>query len=251
MIKLSVIVLFFTVLQACVTTQDNKPRNDKKAARFNAQLGINYMNKQHNLDQARIKLEKALEQDESNALAHAGYAQLQSIVGDKKKAKIHYQRAIALAPLNANHKNAYAVFLCSEGEVEESITVFDEAIENRYYKTPEYALDNAGVCLLDSEKTAKAEDYLARAIKINPRYAPSLLNLADLNLRNNQFDIAKAYYLRYEKLGRSSPRSLWVGYRVMSALGDKGSASTLSNTLLRKFPNSKQAGELLMIPGDE
>ena len=232
------------LLQACASVDvDQESRG--KAAQYNAQLGINYMNKQGDLELARIKLEKALEQDSKNALANAGYARLQSIVGDKKRADTHYRRAIDLEPLNGDHRNAYGVFLCEEGRTPEAVSEFDAAIDNRYYKTPEYALDNAGVCLLDAGDTANAEEYLVKAVKSNPQYSPALLNLADLNLRTDKLELANAYFKRYETKGKVTSRSLWLGYRISRASGELDKAQSLSDTLLRKYPNSKQAGELL------
>ncbi len=234
------------VIQACSTTTVGRSgESPEKAAQYNAQLGINYMTKQGNLEQARIKLERALEQNNDNPLANLGYAQLQAIVGDKKKADKHFNRAIQLEPLNANSRNAYAVFLCQEGKTNLALKQFDTAVKNRYYKTPEVALNNAGVCLIDAGDFADAEEYLVNAVKSNPRYAASLLNLADLNLRKGEIPLADAYYSRYAKLGNETPASLWVGYRVKRGQGMKEEASLLSDKLLRNYPNSKQAGELL------
>ncbi len=238
------LLLSALLLQACASTLASRESREK-AAQYNAQLGINYMNKQGDLEQARIKLEKALDQDGNNALANVGYAQLQALVGDKTLANTHYRRAIELEPLNASHRNAYGVFLCGEDKVAEAIREFDSAVENRYYKTPEFALDNAGVCLLDAGRTAQAETYLVEAVKTNARYAPALLNLADLHFQLKRMDLAAAYFQRYEKLGKETPRSLWTGYRIMRANGDKNKATQLSDSLLRNYPNSKQAGELL------
>ena len=245
------VILVVLLLQACVTTSDKGKASDEKAAQYNAQLGINYMNRQGDLEQARIKLEKALEQDRNNALANAGYAQLQTRIGDNEKADLHYRRAITLEPLNGDHHNAYGVFLCEQGDIEKAISEFDLAAENRYYKTPEFALDNAGICLLDDKQSALAEEYLARAVKANPKYTPALLNLADLNLRDKRIELASAYFRRYEKVGKETPRSLWVGYQIYRAEGEYVRAKELSDSLLRNYPNSRQAGELLTTSVDD
>ncbi len=244
-IQFLTIVISVLLLQACVTSSNTGKASAEKAAQYNAQLGINYMNKHGDLEQARIKLEKALEQDRSNALANAGYAQLQSTIGNKELAATHYKRAIENEPLNADHHNAYGVFLCEEGKIKQAIVEFDKAVENRYYKTPEYALDNAGICLLDDSQIKDAEEYLVKAVKANSAYTPALLNLADLNLRAKRNELASAYYKRFEKTGKATPRSLWVGYQVNRNQGNHDKARQISESLLRNFPNSRQAGELL------
>ncbi len=246
-----VILLSVWMLHACTSSSTFKHKDNIKASRYNAQLGINYLNKNKDLEYARLKLEKALKQDESNALAHAGYAQLQSLVGNNEQAEIHYQNAIELEPLNANHQNAYGVFLCENGQIDKSVAVFDDAVSNRYYKTPEYALDNAGVCLLGTGDTKQAEHYFAKAIKHNPKYAPALLNSADLNLQANRLELANAYYMRYNKRAKESARSLWLGYRIMQAMGKHDTAKALSDKMLRQYPESKQTGELLLKTANE
>jgi len=224
-----------------------KFRDDKKASQINAKLGINYMNQRGDLSNARVKLEKALKQDDSNPLAHAGYAQLQERVGNKEVAMQHYERAIELEPLNANHMNAYGVFLCTEGKIEKSLTIFDKSIANSYYKTPEHALNNAGLCLLSAKQLKRAEGYLINALKKNPKYGPALLNLSDLNLRLNKLTVAKAFYTRFQQHSHDSARSLWIGYRIMTKFGKKQEAKRISDDLLRKYPASIEAGKLLAV----
>ena len=231
-------------LQGCATSAKER-ESRKKAAQYNAQLGLNYMNRQGDLEQTRIKLERALKQDSSNPLAHAGYAQLQDRVGNPDRAEEHYRKAIELEPLNAANNNAFGVFLCGQERVDEALSQFDEAVANRYYKTPEHALDNAGVCLLEAGRADEAEGYLARAVKANARYSPTLLNLAELNLEVARPELAQAYLSRFEKVARTNPRSLLLGFLIHRAEGDVQGAREYSNTLLRRFPESEEAGELL------
>ena len=76
-------VLFVTVLvQACAGNDNRGPRNSEDAAQYNAQLGAQYLQR-GDLDQAREKLTKALEQDDDNALAHVTYAKLQYVLSRK------------------------------------------------------------------------------------------------------------------------------------------------------------------------
>ena len=91
--------------------------DDAAAAQYNAQLGANYLQRGE-LNQARAKLESALGQDDGNALAHATYAQLQQRIGDGDKARVHFERAIAIEPDEAEHRNAFGAFLCGAGDVE-------------------------------------------------------------------------------------------------------------------------------------
>ena len=73
-----------------------------EASQFNAELGARYLQRGE-LDQARLKLEKALEQDNNNSLAHISYARLQQEIDEPELAKSHFKRALELNPDDAEH----------------------------------------------------------------------------------------------------------------------------------------------------
>ncbi len=77
-------------------------KDAEKAAQLNAQIGAELLQK-GNLVAARDKLERALKQDNKNALAHLTYAQLQHVVDEPKKAKEHFGKAIKIEPDVADH----------------------------------------------------------------------------------------------------------------------------------------------------
>jgi len=236
-------------LSGCATSAiSNDPgASPENAAQFNAELGASYLQRGE-LDQARQKLEKALEQDRSNALAHVSFARLQQEINQFDLAQTHYKRALALQPDEASHSNSYGVFLCETGDVDEAVTQFTNAASNPFYQTPEFALDNAGLCLLDAERLGQAETFLRDALRRNPRFPNALLHMADLTYRQQRLDIASAYLGRYERYASSSAASLLLGMNIKRATGDQSAAQGYANRLLNDFPKSREAGEYLMQP---
>ena len=218
--------------------------DDAAAAQYNAELGANYL-RRGELSQARAKLESALGQDEGNALAHATYALLQQRIGDEERARFHFERAIALEPDEAEHHNAYGAFLCAEGDVEAAQREFAIAASDPYYDTPEFALDNAGLCMLDTGDLGRAEVYLRAALRRNPRFPAAWLHMADYFLRTERLTLASAYFQRYETLGRPTPASLLLGHRIARDSGDVAAAERYASSLLGDFPASREAGEYL------
>lgn len=232
-----------TALAGCGGPQPLR-RDDVEAARYNAQLGANYL-RRGQLNQAREKLESALSQDDSNALAHATYAQLQQTIGDAELARLHFERAIALQPEEAEHHNAYGAFLCSDGDPETAQREFAIAASDPYYETPEFALDNAGLCMLDVGDLERAETYLRAALRRNPRFPVAWLHMADYFLRSERLTLADAYLQRYEALGPRTPESLLLGHRIARDAGDLAAAERYASALLGDFPASREAGEYL------
>ncbi len=214
------------------------------AAQFNAQLGATYLSR-GDLNQAREKLTSALAQDDTNALAHVSFARLQQAIGDVERARFHFERAIELQPDEAEHHNAYGAFLCASGDPEAAQREFAIAASDPFYETPEFALDNAGLCMLDIGDLERAETYLRAALRRNPRFASAWLHMADFFLRSERVTLAEAYLQRYEALAPRTPESLLLGHRIARDAGDLAAAETYASILLGDFPASREAGEYL------
>lgn len=240
-----VVLAGLVLLQACVSTGPSK--NNKDAAQYNAQLGADYLLK-NELRTARDLLEKALEQDKRNALAHVTYGQLQYRIEDYDKAAVHFKRAIELEPDEANHRNNYGVFLCQTEQYEAAEKQFQLASENKFYKTPEFALDNAGVCMLEADNLEKADEYLRAALRINPTFANSYLHMAELLHRRDRLTVADAYYQSFKSRGNQTPESLLLGVELYRDRGNPQLAEQYASQLLDQYPTSREAGEYLARP---
>ncbi|MGQ7844849.1 type IV pilus biogenesis/stability protein PilW [Granulosicoccus sp. 3-233] len=238
-------VLF--LLQACAGSGEISPEKRQDAAQYNAQLGAQYLQRGE-LDQAREKLLKALDQDESNALAHATYANLQFRIGDPDSADMHFKRALRLEPEEAEYRNSYGIYLCGVGKYDNASKQFRAAADNPFYRTPEYALDNAGLCMLDADRLSDAESYLREALRVNPQFANAYLHMADLMHRKQRLTVADAYFQRYNAYGSATAESLFLGLQIKRDAGDLDSAEAYASQLLNQFPASEQAGEYLSRP---
>jgi len=240
------LALLVIVLQACVSAGLSSDKA-KKAAQINAELGANYL-RRNELEQARDKLEKALAQDNKNALAHVAYGQLQHRVDNPEKARTHFKKAIQLEPEEAEHRNNYGVFLCQIDEIDEAEKQFLVAAGDAYYDTPEFALDNAGVCMLDANRLDKAEQYLRDALRTNPKFANTYLHMAELLYQRNRLTVADAYFQQFMSRGNDTPESLLLGIQIQRDAGNPNVAEQYANKLLNDFPTSREAGEYLSRP---
>jgi type IV pilus assembly protein PilF len=242
-----VVFLLLVVTQACTQYGSRGPTNDTDAAQYNAQLGAQYL-RRGDLDQALEKLTKALDQDNSNALAHVTYAQLQFQVDKPDSANKHFKLALKLDPDEAEHRNSYGIYLCKVQSYKMAQEQFRLAAENPYYKTPEFALDNAGLCMLDANRLDDAEIYLREALRENPKFGNAYLHMSELMFRQQRLTVAEAYFDRYKVYGKESSESLWLGYKIKRGAGDDDGARNYANRLLDQFPSSHEAGEYLTQP---
>lgn len=235
------------VLQACAGSRELTPEKRQDAAQYNAQLGAQYLQR-GDLDQAQEKLLKALEQDDRNALAHITYANLQSIVDQPASAEEHFKQGLLLDPDEADYRNSYGIFLCGAKQYDEAQKQFRAAADNPYYRTPEFALDNAGLCMLDADRLSEAESYLRDALRVNPQFANAYLHMADLMHRKQRLTVADAYFQRFNAYGNESAESLLLGLQIKRDAGDLAGAQEFASRLLNQFPASREAGEYLSLP---
>jgi type IV pilus assembly protein PilF len=242
-LRLLLTLMMVVVLAGCVSAPRETRVSDKDAARFNVQLGMNYLQR-GDLEGAREKLERAAQQDPSLPAAHAALGILYERAGDPRRAKDHLRRATRLAPEDPNMLNNYGGFLCRQGEHGEGIRFFEMAATNAYYRTPETALANAGVCARNIPDLEAAENYFRRALDLNRNHAETLLQLADLSMEIERALQARAFLQRYEAVGPVTAYSLRLGHRVELAHGDHRAAAAYASRLRKQFPDSREARDL-------
>ncbi len=232
-----------TLSVALGTTGCSLNEGDKKAANYNADLGVRYLQKGR-LKLANEKLLKSLEQDPRSAKSNHYFALLQQRLKQNKKAGLYFAKAAQYAPKDPEIQNNYGQFLCENNQPQKGLKHFAVAINDPLYSTPEYAYTNAGICLRKINNTAKAEEYFRSALKKRPSYPPALLQMAVLYKDKRNYPKAQAFMMRYEGVGRSSPEALQACIDINSKVGLADKAGSCRTALLRLFPSSKQAEQI-------
>ncbi|MEJ2515697.1 MAG: type IV pilus biogenesis/stability protein PilW [Gammaproteobacteria bacterium] len=239
-----------TVLAACLmaagcvsTSSDESKVSDHDAARYNTQLGVSYL-RRGDLEAARDKLEKAVDQDPDFASAHAALGILYERTRQLDDAGEHFATAVRLSPDDANLMNAYGGFLCRSGDRQKGLEFIERAADNAYYRTPEAALTNAGVCARGIPDLARAEQFFRRALARDALYAEALLQLADLKLAEGEPLSARAFLQRYESVAEPTATTLMLGRQIEKALGNEEEAADYARRLARTFPDSSEARSL-------
>jgi type IV pilus assembly protein PilF len=234
------------VLAGCAGSDSqlrSKP-HPERAAEINLELGVDYLRK-GNLEQAKEKIERSLDQDGRSARAHSVAGMLYARLGDEKKAESHFDRAISLDSDNPEIRNNYAVYLCQGGAYSRGERQALAAAENALYKTPEAALLNAGNCARSAGDLKRAEEHYRRALQLRPRFAEALYLMAEMQFQQTQYISARAFLQRFMEVGRTSPATLWLGHRIERSLGNRAEAQHYARRLKTEYPNAAQTKELL------
>jgi len=240
-------ILTASLLIGCVSSDGTKAlkREDptEAAAKTNIQLGIAYL-QQGNYTVAREKLERSLKQNPKDPDVHTSLGLLYDRTGEPKLADKHYQQALKLAPDNPDVSNNYAIYLCKRGRVDEGVERFSAVAANKYYRTPEVALTNAGVCLRNAKRLDEAQAKFIGAIKLRPDYSEATVQLANLHIERGQVPEARKVVDSYLGAFRPKPDVLFAAVTVARAAKDKMSEEKYSRALRLEFPESAQARAL-------
>ena len=238
-------ILFLVFISGCSSSGDTKDGpNFKKAAEINIQLGSRYL-EQGNLQLAKTKLTKALQQDPDNALAHSTMALLLEKVGQYEEIDEYYNEAISLDPINSDIKNNFGTYLCNRARYDEARKQFNAALNDPYYKTPIVAMINAGKCEIKSKNYKAAEKLLRKALRINSQSVSALYFMGELGIKSQRYLMTRAYIQRYHAVAQASPQSLWIQIQAENALGDKQALKELYKKMNKNFPDSDEAGLMM------
>jgi len=238
--------------KAELTTASDQSSAQKRAA-IRLQLAAGYY-EQHQYEVALDEVKLALKAEPENAEAFGMRALIYMGMGELGLSEDNFQRALRLAPDNADLSNNYASFLCQNGRPAEAIKYFDAALNNRTYQSPDKALNNAGSCSLKMHDYAGAERYLLRALKLTPDLPETNVNLARVYYQNKDYVRASFFINRLSKVTKMESLTaevLWLAIKVQHKAGDTGAETALGTQLRRQYPASPEYAAYLRGAFDE
>lgn len=243
------LALALLVIAGCATTRPDPsletgqvigevgdPRN---RARLHTELGSLYYTN-GNLAVALEELNTAIKADSNYAPAHGMFGLVYMELKENERALASFERALRLAPNDADINHNYGWFLCHTGREETSIKYFLHALRNPLYRTPWRSYSAAGSCMLRMNQPKDAEAFFERALKLEPDEPVSLLHLGQIRYRQGNIGEARKLVARHNKLVEPSAQSLWLALRIERKLGERVAEQSFANQLRRRFPESTE-----------
>jgi type IV pilus assembly protein PilF len=212
------------------------PRN---RARLHTELGSLYYTN-GNLAVALEELRTAVSADSDYAPAHGMFGLVYMEMKENDRAEASFERALRLAPNDADINHNYGWFLCQTGREQTSIKYFLHALRNPLYPTPWRSYSAAGSCMLRLNQPKDAEAFFERALKLEPDEAASLLQLGHIRYRQGNVGEARKLVARHNRLVEPSAQSLWLALRIERKLGERVAEQSFANQLRRRFPESAE-----------
>ncbi len=211
----------------------------RERARIHTDLAVAYFER-GNLGVALEELRIAVAADSSYAPAYNVLGLVHMDLKEMELARKNFERALSISPNDPDVNHNYGWFLCQNGREQESLKYFLTAVKNPLYPTPQKSYAVAGSCALRKHMDGDALEYFERALRLDPSYAPALVNLAQLKYRRNEFSAARDLIGRFNKQYDATAESVWLALRIAHKTGDKAEEASLATQLRRQFAGSRE-----------
>lgn len=230
-------------LTGCVTTTERvftDPPSPERALERRVELARKYIG-EGDWENAKRNLKHAAEINDRNAEVHEAFALVYQSTGEKELAEESYRKAIRLDRDFSRARNNYAAFLFAEGRYREAEEQLEAVVADSLYNARPRAFVNLGLCRLQLDKPAKAEEAFTRALAMDRTNSVALLELAILRFAAGDVAAATRHYNTYRLVVRQqSPRGLLFGIRLARAQGDRNAESSYALVLSNLYPDSPE-----------
>lgn len=246
-LSLVALLLPLVLVVGCVSTTTGAPKpeaDNSDAAGANFQLGIRYF-RNGKYELARDRLILSTELDGKEALVWSTLGMTYERLDNMRLAEESHDTAVRLAPRNFDVQNAYAIFLCNQGRYDDAKKQFDRSIKAPTNDNPEIMATNAGVCMAQAPDYAAAETYFREALDAKPSHAEALIQMAAIKHRTGDNLSARAFLQRYRAQHPTTSGVLYLCVLIEKALDDKSAQAECENELLRDYPRSPEARQVL------
>jgi type IV pilus assembly protein PilF len=235
---------FLLALAGCSQPQrqddPSAPRIDATdRARIHTELGTAYYGN-NQMSVALEELKEALAADPKYVPAHYQMGLVYMSLNEDELAQKSFERALKLDPADSNANNNYGLFLCQRKKDKGAFRYFETALKNPLYTTPENAYANGGMCALLHGDDVKAEEWLRKALALQPNQPQALYYLAELMFRKGDYRNSRVLLTRHMRLVQASAEALWLGARIEGHLGDKTALASYGTQLNNRYPNAAQ-----------
>ena len=163
-------------------------------------------------------------------------------LGEPALAESSFQRALQLAPRDADTMHNYGWFLCQLQRWDEAEQQFGQAIAQPQYRDGPRTLLAQGVCEARAGRLKEAEATLTRSYELDPGNTGTAFNLGEVLYKLGEFERARFYVRRLNaQAADSNAQTLWLAARIENRLGNAVGARGFGTELRQRFPDSPEA----------
>ncbi len=239
--KLLSLVFLMSVLAGCSTPGGS---GGIASAKVHTELAGLYFDRAQ-FGVALEEIEHALRSDQDYAPAYYMRGLIHMELREDKDAEEDFKQSIRLDKDDPKAHYNYGLFLCDRAREKESIAQFMAAVKNPLYETPGLAYLGAGQCSKKAGNNKDAEEFLQKALKVQPDLTQAMYALAELNFANADYFAARKYFANFSQRNENlTAAQLWLGVRISRRVEDRSSEASYATQLRNRFPDSRETQSL-------
>ncbi len=236
--------LGLVLLVGCVSQQAKLDAIDAKTdaqsrARAHTELGVAYFDSQQ-YGVAREELKIAIESDPKHAPAYNYLGLVHMALNEGAEAEQAFRQALRIDPEDSATNNNYGMYLCMKKGDKAGLKHFMTALQNPLYAAPQVAYANAGICARTLGDEVKAEEWLRKALSLQPDQPQALYHLADLSFQRGELGNARSLITRHLQKTVPAAEALWLAARIEHQTGDRNALASYGVLLNNRYPGSPQ-----------
>lgn len=214
---------------------------ERKRARIRVELALGY------LEQGKATI--ALDEIKQAILIDPTYSDAFSLRGliymrlnDYGIAEESFNKALSLKPNNSNVLHNMAWLKCQDGRYSESAAYFQRALANPLYQERAKTFMAQGLCQIKAGQLSEAEASLLKSYEYDAGNPVTGYNLSNILYQKKDFVRAQFYIRRLNNTELANAETLWLGVKVERRMANFEAMNQLAVQLVKRFPQSVEAG---------
>lgn len=223
-----------------MVTASDEP-DARKRARIRLQLAVGYF-EQGQTTVALDELKQSIAADPTYGDAYNLRGLIYMRLNDFRFAEENFKRALDISPRDSNVMHNLGWLYCQQARYPESQQVFTKALSDPLYGERAKSFMAMGLCQVRAGQPAEAEASLLKSYEYDAGNPVTAYNLAMLLFKRGDFVRTLFYVRRLNNSELANAESLWLGIKVERRLNNREAVEQLSGQLMKRFPQSPEAG---------
>lgn len=232
-----------------IVTDSDEPEA-RKRARIRLELAVGYF-EQGQTTIALDELKQSIAADPTYGDAYSLRGLIYMRLNDFRFAEDSFRKALAISPRDPNVMHNLGWLLCQEARYPESSQFFSQALSNPQYGERAKTYRAQGLCQVRAGLRGDAEVSLLKSYEFDAGNPITAYNLAILLFQRGDFVRAQFYVRRLNNGELANAESLWLGVKVERRMENRDAMLQLAAQLVKRFPQSREAGAYLRGAFDE
>ena len=223
-----------------VVTDSDEPEN-RKRARIRLELAAGYF-EQGQTTIALDELKQSMAADPNYAEAYSLRGLIYMRLNDFRVSEESFRKALTINPHDSNVMHNLGWLLCQQTRYPEAEQLFSQALANPQYGERAKTFRAQGLCQARAGSPAQAESSLLKSYEFDAGNPVTAYNLALLLFKRGDFVRAQFYVRRLNNTELANAESLWLGVKVERRMDNREAMLQLATQLVKRFPQSHEAG---------